>query len=74
MNDYVQVPFWKKIHKLHLGTFAVLCDILSIFVVYYIFNKLKDLTQEYQEILDNNIIKMSKFALQINNIRLDKTT
>lgn len=48
-------------------------DIISILIVYYIFNKLKDINLEYQEIMDNNIIKMSRFAIRINNVRLDKT-
>lgn len=62
-----------KFHKLHLGTYAVMTDIISILIVYYIFNKLKDINLEYQEIMDNNIIIMSRFAIRINNVRLDKT-
>ena len=42
--------------------------------MYYIFNKLKDLNNEYQEIMDNNIIKTSKFTIRINDVILDKTT
>lgn len=61
-------------HIHNLGTIAVITDILSIILSYYIFNKLKLINKEYQEIMDNNIIKMSKFAIRINNLKLDKTT
>lgn len=78
MNDQVQLPLTTsknfKFHKIHLGTFAVFCDMLGVIVMYYIFNKLKDLNNEYQEIMDNNIIKTSKFTIRINDVILDKTT
>lgn len=64
----------KRVHKLHIGTIAVIADIISILVVYYMFGKLKDFNSEYQEIMDNNVIKMSKFALRMNDVKLDKTT
>ena len=74
-NDYVHLPFGDvTLHIHNLGTIAVITDILSILLSYYIFNKLKLINKEYQEIMDNNIIKMSKFAIRINNIKLDKTT
>ena len=53
---------------------AVILDILSIVMVYYICNKLNDINLEYTEIMDNNIVKMSKFAIRLNNVKLDKTT
>ena len=74
-NDLLMIPFTSEsFHKWHLGTFAVVLDILSVLVVYYVFNKLKEINLEYQEIMDNNIIKMSKFAIRINDLLLDKTT
>ena len=47
---------------------------LGVIVLYYIFNKLKDINNEYQEIMDNNIIKVSKFTIRVNDVILDKTT
>ena len=74
--DFVTVPLLKDfyIHKLTLGTLAVVVDILSILIVYYMFGKLKDFNNEFQEIMDNNVIKMSKFTIRLNDIKLDKTT
>lgn len=74
--DFVKMPFVEDVppvHKLHVGTLAVVADILSILIVYYVFGKLKDFNTEYQDIMDNNIIKMSKFAIRINEVKLDKT-
>jgi len=57
-----------------MATFAVVTDMVSIIIIFYTFNKLKEINMEYQEIMDNNIIKMSRFAIRINDILLDKTT
>lgn len=44
MSDRVKLPilndFW--VHKLHVGTLAVVADIISILLVYYMFGKLID--------------------------------
>lgn len=76
MVDRVKMPLVKnlRLHKLHVATLAVVADIVSILIVYYFFGKLKDFNGEYQDIMDNNIIKMSKFALRMNDVKLDKTT
>ena len=76
VNDYIYLPHSEHylFHKWHLGTFAVVTDIIGILVVYYVFNKLKEINLDYQQIMDNNIIKMSDFGIRINNILLDKTT
>ena len=74
-NDYVHFPFGDvTLHIHNLGTISVITDILRIFLSYYIFNKLKLINKEYQEIMDNNIIKMSKIFIRINNIKFDKTS
>ena len=76
MNDFVYMPFDESVyfHKEHMATFAVVTDMVSIIIIFYTFNKLKEINMEYQEIMDNNIIKMSRFAIRINDILLDKTT
>ena len=63
-----------KIHKEELGFIAVICDILSILVMYYMFNKLKRMNDEYLTILDNNVIRMKDFSVQVRRLRFDNTT
>ena len=76
MNDFVYMPFDENLffHKEHMATFAVITDMLGILIIYYTFNKLKEINLEFQEIMDNNIIKMSRFAIRLNDVKLDKTT
>lgn len=76
MNDFVYMPFDESVffHKEHMATFAVVTDMVGIIIIFYTFNKLKEINMEYQEIMDNNIIKMSRFAIRINDVLLDKTT
>ena len=76
MSDFVNVPLYPelRLHKLNLGSAAVILDIISVLVIYYLFNKLKDINYEYQEIMDNNIIKMSKFTIRLNGLKLSKNT
>lgn len=54
-----------QIHKEELGFIAVICDILSICVMYYMFGKLKAMNEEYLRILDNNVIRMKDFSIQV---------
>lgn len=42
---------------------AVISDILSILVMYYLFAKLKAINEEYLTILDNNVIRMKDFTV-----------
>ena len=42
-------------------------------MIYYFFGKLMSLNEEYLEIIDYNVIKMSSFTIQIDNIILDKS-
>tara|TARA_B110000285_G_C15046419_1_gene574556 strand:+ start:905 stop:1090 length:186 start_codon:yes stop_codon:yes gene_type:complete len=50
-------------HKEELGVIAVISDILSILVMYYLFAKLKAINEEYLTILDNNVIRMKDFTV-----------
>ena len=55
-------------HKEELGLIAVCSDIVSIIVMYYVFGKLKSLNQEYLQILDDNVIRMQDFTIQVHRI------
>jgi hypothetical protein len=52
-------------HKEELGIIVIFSDIASVIVLYYIFGKLKAINQEYLQILDDNVIKMQDFSVQI---------
>jgi hypothetical protein len=69
MHDYVWAPFSDgENHKEAAGVLIVVLDILCIIIMSYMVNKLSALNSEYLEIMDNNVILMSKFTVQINNI------
>jgi hypothetical protein len=52
-----------QLHKEELGLIAVVSDIFSIMVMYYMFGKLKAMNEEYLTILDNNVIRMKDFSI-----------
>jgi hypothetical protein len=62
------------IHKQEVGFLAVITDIVSTFVIYYMFKKLNMINAEYLEILDNNVIKMKDFSVHIRRLKVDNTT
>lgn len=51
------------LHKEEIGFITVVTDILSTLIIYYMFNKLNSMNDEYLEILDNNVIKMKDFSI-----------
>lgn len=61
-------------HKEELGLIAVCSDMFSLLVMYYVFGKLKAINQEYLQILDDNVIRMQDFTLQIRKIRVESHT
>ena len=63
-----------QIHKEELGLIVVISDILSIMVMYYMFGKLKAMNEEYLTILDNNVIRMKDFSIQVRRLHFDNTT
>ena len=54
--------------KENAGVFIVWMDIVSVIVALYFFRRLNLINEEYLETLDNNIVLMSKFTVQINNL------
>ena len=57
-----------QLHKEELGLIAVVSDILSIMVMYYMFGKRKAMNEEYLTILDNNVIRMKDFSIQVRRL------
>ena len=76
IRDYVVFPPLPSVHfhKEELGVVAVLSDIISIFLMYYFFGKLKNLNEEYLTILDNNVIRMKDFTIQVRRVSIDDAT
>lgn len=70
IRDYVNFKFIPGLHfhKEELGIIAIVSDILSIIIMYYIFGKLKTINEEYLTILDNNVIRMKDFTIQVKRI------
>jgi hypothetical protein len=63
-----------RLHKEELGVIAVISDIVSICVIYYMFGKLKLMNDEYLRILDNNVIRMKDFTIQVRRLQFNNTT
>ena len=62
------------VHKEEIGFITVVADIVSTFLIYYMFNKMNSLNDEYLKILDNNVIKMKDFSVHIRRLKVDHTT
>lgn len=75
VKDFVEVPGSSKIfHKEELGLITVIVDILSIGLMFFVFYKIKRLNDEYIQILDNNVIRMSKFSVEIRNMKINSSS
>jgi hypothetical protein len=61
------------IHKEEIGFIVVLADIISTFVIYYMFRKMHSLNEEYLTILDNNVIRMKDFSVHVRRLKVDHT-
>jgi len=70
-NDYIESSAG-KFHKDNFGIWLVATDIMCICVITYFFGKIKELNNEYIEIIDNLSITMSDYSLQICNLKVDK--
>lgn len=63
-----------KFHKEEIGLITVVIDIISIIFIYYMFGKLNQINDEYLEILDNNVIRMKDFTIQIRMLQIDNSS
>lgn len=70
MTDQLYMPYVSgiKFHKDQLGIISVCIDILSLALMFYLFGKLKSINQEFLTILDNNVIRMKDFTIQIKRL------
>lgn len=62
------------IGKLQLLEFVVMFDIASVIILLYCFNKISVFNQEFLDIFDDSRVTMQDFALQCNNVLMDKQT
>ena len=76
ISDELELPFapGTRLHKEGLGLLAVIADLISLALMYYLFGKLKSVNEEYLRILDNNVIRMQDFSLQIRRLAVDDTS
>lgn len=62
-----------SIHKLDIMFGIVLLDIASVILIMVFMSRLEKINNEYLAILEKNVVKMSKFTVEIRQIKLDKT-
>jgi hypothetical protein len=63
-----------SIGKQSVLEFAVMFDILSVIILLYFFSKISSLNEEFLKVYDDNHIKMTDFAIQCNDVLMDKHT
>ena len=71
-NDYIETELFGKYHKDNFGIALVVTDIICIMVVTYFVRKIREMNQEYINIIDDLCITMSDYALQITDLKVDK--
>lgn len=73
MKDNIQIEtLGISLHKLQIGLIVVAIDILSILFMSFVFGRLKPIIEEYLKIVDQNMIKISDFSIQIQDVELDE--
>ena len=60
--------------KLQVLEFAVMFDIASVIFMLYCFNKISEFNQEFLTIYDDSFVTMQDFAIQCDNVLIDKQT
>lgn len=74
--DDVKVPFTKstRLHKEWIGIIILLCDILSILMMYYFFSSIRRLNLEILVAMDDLQVQMKDFGIKIDDVKLDRYT
>lgn len=68
------MPSGNIIEKDKIPAIVLMYDTLSIILILWFFLSLKAINDEMVQIMQTNFIKMSDFTIQINNLKLDKST
>ena len=71
-DDRLHSPF--GIEKKGAGTLIVFFDIVSLMITFYVFSRLILINEEYISTMDNNIVKISSFTIQIDDFKVPKNT
>ena len=71
-DDKLYSPF--AIEKKGAGTLIVLFDIVSLMITFYVFSRLILINEEYISTMDNNIVKISSFTIQIDDFKVPENT
>ena len=74
--DDVAIPFTRdsRLHKEWIGAIILLCDILSILMMYYFFSSIRKLNLEVLEAMDDLLVQMKDFGIKIDDVKLDRYT
>lgn len=74
----ISLPFGEGrnfgMHKLDLGLMIVVIDIVSVLACHYMFSTLRNMNEDFIEIMDKHVIKKSSFVTTIKHLRMDKHT
>ena len=71
-EDYIYFPLGGLLHKEQVGVLIVSLDMVSILVMTFFFYKLKEINNEYLDIMDDLTVQMKDFSIKIDNVILDR--
>ena len=63
-----------RLHKEWIGIIILVCDIVSIMMMYYFFSKIRKLNEEVLEAMDDLQVQMKDFGIKIDDVKLDRYT
>ena len=73
--DDVQVPLTQiRLHKEWIGIIIIVCDVMSICIIYYFFAKIRIINLEVLKAMDDLKVQMKDFGIKIDDLRLDRFT
>ena len=74
-QDHVTVPvIGRKVHKAQVGIIVVILDVVSVAIMAFVFSKLREINDEYLDIVDDLRVQMKDFGVILNDVRLDRFT
>lgn len=74
IGDSVALSETVQIGKEQILEIAVLFDMMSVFILLYCFNKISVLNEEFLNVYDDIHITMRDYAIQCDNVLVDKHT
>ena len=70
-NDELKTPIGSDWHKELVGIMVVITDIFCISIITYFYYKLRDINNEYLDIIESLNISLKDYAVYCENLKID---